>query len=164
MDLIAQYEIPYLHPLVVHFPLVLLLLGAAAAALYTLLGRGAWRRAALVLFVLGTASAWAAEQTGPELAYAVEGEPVVEQVVERHAEAATWTVAASAFASLAFVLISLVQLRRPRPEAKGEEPPVRPAREAWWGRLLALPPALAAAALVAWTSHLGGIMVWGIPR
>ena len=165
MDLIAQYEIPYLHPLAVHFPLVLLLLGAAAAALYALLGRGAWRRAALVLFVLGTASAWVAEETGQELAYAVEGEPVVEQVVERHAQAAEWTVVVSALAALVFVIVSIVRLRRPSASTEeGEEAPAPAVREPLWGRLLALPPAVAAAALVAWTAHLGGIMVWGIPR
>ncbi len=164
MDLITQYEIPYLHPLVVHFPLVLLLLGAAAAAVYALLGRGVWRRAALVLFVLGTASAWMAEETGHELAHAVEGEPVVEQVVDRHEQGAEWTVVMSALAALVFVVISLVRLRRPKPLAEGEEAPPPLTREPLWGRLLALLPAFAAAALVAWTAHLGGIMVWGIPR
>ncbi len=164
MDLIAQYEVPYLHPLAVHFPLVLLLLGAAAATLYALLGRGAWRRAALVLFVLGTAGAWVAEETGHELRHAVEGEPVVEQVVGQHEQGAEWTVAVSALAAFVFVGLSLVRLRRPKPPADGEEAPPPPTREPLWGRLLALPPALAAAALVAWTSHLGGIMVWGIPR
>lgn len=171
MDLIAQYEIPYLHPLLVHFPLVLLLLGAAAATLYTLLGRGVWRKAALILFVLGTASAWAAEETGHELAQDMEGEPIVDQIVDRHEQAAEWTVATSAFASFAFVMISLFQIRRRKPpaesegEEEGEEEEVpQPKREPLWGRLLALLPAFAAAALVAWTAHLGALMVWGIPR
>lgn len=162
MDLIAQYEIPYLHPLVVHFPLVLLLLGAGAATLYAALGRGVWRRAALVFFVLGTASAWAAQETGQDLIRDMEGDPIVEQVGERHAQAAEWTVLTSAFAGLVFVGLSLVALRKP-PVVEGETPPRRP-RERLWGRLLALVPALAAAALVAYTAHLGGIMVWGVPR
>lgn len=165
MDLIQQYEIPYLHPLLVHFPLVLLLLGAAAATLYAALGRGVWRRTALVLFLLGTAGAWAAERTGHALAQAVEGDPIVEQVVERHEAAAEWTVLVSAFAAFAFTGLSLVAVvRRPKPVADGEEPPPRPKREPLWGRFLALVPAVAAAVLVAWTAHLGGIMVWGIPR
>lgn len=165
MDLLRDYEIPFLHPLLVHFPLVLLLLGAAAAGLYLLLGRGVWRRSALVLFVLGALSAWAAAETGPALAEAVD-DPVVERVVGRHAAAAEWTVAASAFAAAYFAVLSALALRR-RPPAEpeeGEDAPPPPRREALWGRLLGFGLAVAAAALVAWTAHLGGLMVWGVPR
>ncbi|WP_420454714.1 DUF2231 domain-containing protein [Rubrivirga sp.] len=164
MDLIAQYEIPFLHPLVVHFPLVLGLLGAGAAGCYLVLGRAVWRQAGLVLFVLGTAGAWVAAETGHDLAQAVEGDPMVEQVVDRHEEGAEWTLWTSALAAFSFGLVSVARLRRPRPPAEGEEPsPVR-TREPLWGRLLVLVPAWAAAALVAWTAHLGGLMVWGVPR
>lgn len=165
MDLLQQYEIPYLHPLVVHFPLVLLLLGAGTAALYLVLGRGVWRRASLALFLLGTVGAWAAEETGHDLAVAVEDEPVVEQIVDRHESAAEWTVLVSAFAAFGFTGLSLLSLlRRPKLLAEGEEAPPRPKREPLWGRVLAFLPAMAAAILVAWTAHLGGLMVWGIPR
>jgi len=83
MDLITDYRIPFLHPLMVHFPLVLLLLGAGAAGMYLLFGRAVWRQAGLVLFVLGTVSAWMAEETGHALEHAVEGDPIVEEVVAR---------------------------------------------------------------------------------
>ena len=164
MDLIRQYEIPFLHPLLVHFPLVLLLLGAAAAGLYLVSGRAGWRRAGLVLFVLGALSAWAAAETGPALHRAVEGDPVVDQVIGWHQSAAAWTLWTSAIAAFAFALVSAARLRRPRPPAEGEEPVVVPRREPLWGRVLVLVPAVLAAALVAWTAHLGGIMVWGVPR
>jgi uncharacterized membrane protein len=165
MDLIQNYEIPFLHPLVVHFPLVLLLLGAAAAGFYLLLGRGVWRRAAFILFVLGALSAWAAAETGPALADAVD-DPLVEQIVDRHAAAAEWTVAASAFAAAFFALLSALALRTRSSggePAEGEAPPPR-SREALSGRLLGFVFAAAAAVLVAWTAHLGGLMVWGVPR
>ena len=166
MDLLQDYEIPFLHPLVVHFPLVLVLLGAGAAGVYFLLGRGVWRRAALVLFALGAASAWAAAETGPALADALRGDPVVDRVVGAHAAAAEWTVGTSALAAAVFALLSALALRwRPAPLAEGEEaPPPRPRREPLWGRLLGLVLAAAAAALVAWTAYLGGLMVWGVPR
>ncbi len=164
MDLIAQYEIPFLHPLVVHFPLVLVLLGAAAAGLYLVLGRGVWRQAGLVLFLLGTASAWAAAETGHDLHQAVEGDPMVEQVVERHQAGAERTLWTSALAALAFALVSAARLRRPAPPPDGEEAPPARTREPLWGRLLVLAPSWAAAAFVAWTAHLGGLMVWGVPR
>ena len=96
MDLITQYDIPFLHPLAVHFPLVLLLLGAASAGLYLLLGRAVWRQAGLVLFLLGTLGAWAAAETGHDLKNAVEGDPMVELVVERHENGAEWTLWMSA--------------------------------------------------------------------
>ena len=166
MDLIAQYEIPFLHPLAVHFPLVLLLLGAGAAGLYLVLGRAVWRQAGLVLFVLGTASAWAAGETGHALEQAVEGDPIVEEVVERHEAGAEWTLWTSALAAALFSLVSAARLRRRRApvEAEGEEAPPPRTREPLWGRLLVAFPALLAALLVAWTAHLGGIMVWGVPR
>ena len=169
MDLVSQYDIPFLHPLLVHFPLVLLLLGAAAAGMYLLLGRAGWRRAGLILFSLGAISAWAAAETGPRLYQAVEGDPVVETVIGAHRAAAEWTVWLAALAALTFALVSAsrIRLRRPTPPEEGEEPvepPRRRPREPMWGRLLAVVPAWAAAGLVAWTAHLGGVMVWGVPR
>ena len=162
MDLIAQYEIPFLHPLAVHFPLVLLLLGAGAAGLYLVLGRAVWRQAGLVLFLLGATSAWAAGETGHALEQAVEGDPIVAEVVERHEAGAEWTLWSSALAAALFALVSAARLRRPKPPADDEAPPSK--REPLWGRLLVVFPALLAALLVAWTAHLGGIMVWGVPR
>ncbi|PAP78046.1 DUF2231 domain-containing protein [Rubrivirga marina] len=164
MDLIAQYEIPFLHPLAVHFPLVLILLGAGAAGLYLVLGRAGWRQAGLILFVLGTVSAWVAQETGHALENAVEGDPIVEEVVERHEAGAEWTIWTSALAAVAFGVVSAARLRRPKPVEDGEEAPPPRKREPLWGRLLVVLPAVLAAALVAWTAHLGGIMVWGVPR
>lgn len=168
MDLIAQYEIPFLHPLLVHFPLVLILLGAGAATMYLVFGRGVWRQAALVLFVFGAAGSWAAAETGHDLEQAVEGDPIVEQVVGRHAQGADWTIWLSVASALAFGVASVARIRRPqRPAEDGEEEaPVAPRsrREALWGRVLGFVLALLAASAVAWTAHLGGIMVWGIAR
>ena len=171
MEPIAQYEIPFLHPLVVHFPFVMLLLGFGAALLYLVLGRAAWRQAGLVLFSLGTAAAWAAAQTGQDLYRAVQGDPVVDAVVRYHQAGAEWTLAMGALAALVFAVVSLarVRVRWPRraPEADGEAPepaPPAPRREPLWGRVLAVVPAGLAAAAVAYTAHLGGVMVWGVPR
>ncbi|MEM0961006.1 MAG: DUF2231 domain-containing protein [Bacteroidota bacterium] len=173
MDLIAQYEIPFLHPLAVHFPLVTLLLGAAAAVFYAVLGRAVWRKAGLILFVLGALSAWASNETGHDLYQAVEGDPIVEEVVQAHQNGAKWTLIVSTVASGVFALVSLARLRRRRPPPDevaaedapaGDKAPRGSKREPLWGRLVALVPATLAAALVAWTAHLGGIMVWGVPR
>lgn len=153
-DLLSEYTIPYLHPLAVHFPLVLLLLTAAAAALYAALGRPVWRQAALVLVLLGTAGAKWAEETGETLEHDVEGEPLVEAVLDTHEEMAEWTLRFGLLTAVAFAGVTLWLRRRPHLDAR-TEPLV--------ARLVPLAPALAAAAFVAWTAHLGGIMVWGIP-
>ena len=112
MEPIAQYEIPFLHPLAVHFPLVLLLLGAGAAAFYLVLGRAVWRQAGLVLFALGAVGAWAAGETGHDLYQAVEGDPIVEDVVGLHRDGAEWTLWSSAAGALAFGVASAARLRR----------------------------------------------------
>lgn len=151
LDLLTEYTIPYQHPLAVHFPVVLLLLGAAAALGYLALGRPAWRLAALLLCTLGAGTAYWAEETGETLGETVEGEPMAEAVLHAHEEGAEWTVRLSALSVLALGGVSLVARRR------GLGVP-----EPWWLRLAAL-PAGAAGGLVAYTAHLGGIMVWGVP-
>ena len=157
LDLLSQYDIPYLHPLAVHFPLVLLLLGAGVAALYAALGRPVWRQAALAFFALGAVSAYVARETGHELEHAVEGEPVVEAVVETHETMANYTMWTAAFTALAFGGLTVVLRQRAQREA------VLGDREPLGWRVAVLVPALAAALLVAYTAHLGGVMVWGVP-
>jgi uncharacterized membrane protein len=152
-DLLSQYEIPYLHPLAVHFPLVLLLLGAGAAVVYAAFGRAVWRQAALVLFALGALGAFAAGQTGEAMEHDVEGSPVVDAFLATHEAAAGYTLWAAVLAASTYGGLT-VRARR-YPADAGREPV--------WGRLGALAPALAAAALVAYTAHLGGVMVWGVP-
>ena len=152
MDLLSQYEIPYLHPLAVHFPLVLLLLGGAVTAVYAALGTAGWRWAALALVGLGAASAIWAQETGETLADAVDGEPVAAVVLPEHTRGAQWTVRVSVLAALALACVGLWARRRPAP------------RDPLLARLAALALVGLAAALVAWTAHLGGIMVWGVPR
>ena len=135
MEILSQYEIPYYHPLAVHFPLVLLLLGAAASALYAALGTATWRWAALILIALGAGTAIWAEETGETLEETVDGEPV---------------------AAVVLVLVSLSVWARRQPDRFLPREPIA-------GRVAVLVLAGLAAGLVAWTAHLGGIMVWGVP-
>ncbi|MDX1421078.1 MAG: DUF2231 domain-containing protein [Rubricoccaceae bacterium] len=159
----AEYTVPYLHPLAVHFPLVLLLLAAAAAAAYAALGTGVWRRATLALLLLGVPAAYWAHETGETLEEAVEGEPAVERFVEYHETAASWTLWTSVAALLATAGGTLWWRRRQK-ERVTADPGGAPRKEPLGLRLLVLVAALAAALLVAYTGHLGGLMVWGVPR
>ena len=156
MDLLTQYEIPYLHPLAVHFPLVLLLLAGLAGVVYLARGTVLWRTTTIVFLVLGAATAYWAQQTGGTLAEDVRGEPMVEAIVETHAQAADWTLWA-ALGALAVFLVAAFWLRKlPAPTEVGEKDPV-------FARVMLALVALAPAVLVAYTAHLGGLMVWGVP-
>lgn len=91
-----------LHPAVVHFPIVLLLLGAVAAVAAVFLRR--WQLPGIVaaLFVLGAAGTVVAVQTGDREGE-LEGEaPAIESLVDEHEEWAERTqVAAIVVAVLA---------------------------------------------------------------
>lgn len=105
-----------LHPLVVHFPIALLLV----APIFVVLGLVLPRRArgqlvgALILMVLGTAGAWVATSTGEAGAELVK-DAAVENAIEHHEELAeavpvVFTILTLAFAAL---LVYPRVLRRP---------------------------------------------------
>ena len=150
---VLEYTIPYQHALAVHFPLVLLLLAGGAALVYAVRGTAVWRQAMLWLLGLGTITAFWAKWTGPALLESMEGTPIVERLVETHESGALWTVV---LGSLAFVVAlgATVWLRRQSAAASAKEP--------LWVRLLVLAIAGLAAVAVAWTAHVGGVMVWGV--
>ncbi len=154
-DALTAYRIPYWHPLAVHFPLVLLLLAAGAAAAYAAVGTAVWRVAALVLLGLGAVGAWAAGQTGEALEAAVEGEPMAERFLDAHEQAAGWTAWAAAAGAVAFAGATATRRR-------WQNPGQRAGREPLALRLVLFLLALAPALLVAYTAHLGGLMVWGV--
>lgn len=144
-------EIPYWHPVVVHFPIALLLFGAAMAVVYAVVGRAFWRGVTLLAFAVGTLGAWAAVQSGETIHDAVEGTPIVEELVERHEEFGEWALWLGVATSLLLLGIEVWNRRANRDAAD----PVAL-------RLAVLALALAAAALVARAGHLGGLMVWGV--
>jgi uncharacterized membrane protein len=147
MDLV----IPYWHPLVVHFPIALVVFGAAAALAYAALGRAFWRGVSLVAFCGGTLGAWAANVTGETIHEAVEGTPVVEALVEQHETYGEWTL----WLCIAVVLVLAGAMWAQRGAGDAADP------LPW--RLAVVVLALAAAVLVVLAGHLGGTMVWGVP-
>lgn len=146
------YEIPVWHPLVVHFPIALLLLGGGVAVVYAATGRALWRAGTGLLVSLGTLGAWAANATGEALYAHVEGSPIVEELVGLHELLGKWTLALGAAATL--VWLGVLAWRR-RTERDHEPDPLAV-------RLVLAVLALAAAVLVALTGRLGGVMVWGV--
>ena len=152
METAFQYDIPVWHPLLVHFPIALILTGALVVVVWSVRGTTFWRHAALLLFGLGLLGGIAAHQTGEAMEEQVEGTPIVEELVDMHEDAALYTLLVTGAVLLGLAFLSGWQARRPPP----------PAPDPLVGRLLLLFMALAAAALVAWTGHLGGTMVWGV--
>ena len=94
-----------LHPLIIHFPIALLLV----APLFVLIGavltppRGrSWHAAALILMVLGTASVFIAVESGEAAGKLAERSPEINIVLERHSGLAERTSYAFAGLTIAF--------------------------------------------------------------
>jgi uncharacterized membrane protein len=135
-----------LHPAAVHFPIVLVLLGAAVAVAALAWPRGQLPRWAAVLLVLGAAGAgiayWSGEQ-GKELVGLLS--PAAESLLDQHEDSAKFTLIAAIAAALLSVT-GLVATRRPA--------------LAKTLRIATAAAGLTAAALVGLTGHRGGMMVY----
>lgn len=159
-DSVFEYSIPYWHPLVVHFPPVLLLLAGGTSAVYAIRGSAVWRRALLVLLSLGALAAYLAERTGEALEDSMEGTPIVDELVGFHQNAAHWTVRASLLALIGTVALTVWWRRNQRTEMVDSGGSA--SKDPLWMRLVLLLLACAAAALAAYTAHVGAVMVWGV--
>ncbi|NNE71256.1 MAG: hypothetical protein HKN29_12950 [Rhodothermales bacterium] len=153
MGAATEYYIPLLHPLVVHFPIVLLLVAAGMVVIWSVRDRDGWLRMACGFAWLGSVAAVVASRTGEQLEEEVRGTPMVETLIDLHELSADWTVLLAFCLSL--VLTTLLFGARWWPNRAGSPGAIR---------LLVLLLAIAVAVLIAWTGHLGGLMVWGVPR
>ena len=135
-----------LHPAVVHFPVVLIVLGclAAWAAVFLRKGNVPWFAAGLL--VLGAASAWAAKETGKSDGGLLDSlTPQTELLLDAHQYWAEKTVAAATVTAM-MAIAAAALVRSPR-----------------LARSLAVAAALAAS-VAAWTvyetGHRGGALVF----
>ena len=135
-----------LHPAVVHFPIVLILLGAVAAIVAAIWRGGHLPRFAALLLVLGAFGAWVAVETGESSGGLLEsGSPQMETLVDAHQTWAKRTFAVAIVAALAAVASALAG-RWPR-LARGVA-------------VVAAIVAAAAAYAVYETGHRGGALVY----
>lgn len=103
-----------LHPAVVHFPIVLLLLGAVAAVVAVFWRRGFLPWLAALLLVLGALGAWAAVESGEDSGSLLETvPPQMESLLDAHQAWAKRTLLAALLAAVA-ALASALLARRPR--------------------------------------------------
>jgi uncharacterized membrane protein len=154
METFFQYEIPVWHPLVVHFPIALVLVAALTTIAWSIRGTPFWRRCALLLFTLGMIGGIVAYQTGEAMEEQSEGTPIVEELVGLHEDLALYTLLVTGATLVALAGLSWWLDRRITIERSPPDPVV--------ARVVLAAVALAAALLVAWTAHVGGTMVWGV--
>jgi uncharacterized membrane protein len=142
-----------LHPLIIHFPIALLLV----APLFVLIGavltppRGrSWQAAAFILMLLGTAAVFVAIESGEAAGKLAERSPEINVVLERHSGLAERTSYAFAGLTIAFAAILACGrlLRRDRSRVFATVLP-----------LALLVAYIGAALLLVNTAHNGGLLV-----
>ena len=90
-----------LHPAVVHFPIVLILLGTLVAFVAVFWRKGCVPAFAAVILTLGAAGAWVAVETGESDGGLVEdSSPAVEQLIEAHEDWAKRTLTVAVIAAV----------------------------------------------------------------
>lgn len=148
-----DYSMPVLHPVVVHFPIVLTIAAAFCAWVWLGSDRLVWLRAVIWVTAAAFAGALAAYFTGETMEEQSEGVPVVETFVETHETLGLVTTITLGV----LVVLALFVLRAAERDVSraGGAPALR------WSVAIVV---TAAAGLVALTAHLGGLMVWGVAR
>ncbi|MEM8600977.1 MAG: DUF2231 domain-containing protein [Bacteroidota bacterium] len=155
-----EYELTTWHPLAVHLPVVLLPLGLLGACVYAVTGQPRVRLVLLAWFAVAALATWWAVRTGHRLYDEVEGTPIVEELIAQHRQPAVWTLRLAA--AVALLLAGLSGWRRWRAITwRKANSVLRLGRDPAWARAAVLLLALAATLLVAYTGHVGGVMVWG---
>lgn len=149
MEAVFQYEIPVLHPVIVHFPPALMLAAAVAGLGWVVRGTAFWRKCLTFLLVLAAVGTAFAYVTGEAMYERSAGVPIIEELVHLHQQMGLYALIAVGAALAGTVGCSVG-------EAQGLF------AVPWWLRLLVGGAVLLAAALVLWTAHVGGTMTWGV--
>ena len=147
-----SYTIPVLHPIAVHFPIVLIVAAAVCVLIWAFRDRMYWLWGALYLSIPAFVSAIVALRTGEQMEEQSEGIAIVDQLVHFHedlAEYTVWTLGVG----LAYLAYAIWSTRRDI-----QHPGTR-----IWIRLTAVLIFLLVAGLVIVTGHAGGVMTWGVP-
>lgn len=127
-----------LHPAVIHYPIALGTIGSLVLLAYAILKKEWIRWFGPILLTIALAGAGAAYFSGESASDRAEHAGVPDQEIERHESLALWSIGVLALATL--LAWATVAGRR--------------------GVWVAAPLSVAAAALVLWTAHYGGRLVY----
>lgn len=151
-----MYQIPILHPVMVHFPIAFLLLAAPTALVWLVVGTRFWRNVTLILLVAGFVGGLGAYFTGGAAEEFGKGNARVELFEKQHESSALLTLVSAGLAL--FVLVAYMGASR-----RMSSPHHSDAKDMPMARVIVAVLAITSAVLVARTGHLGGLMVWGEP-
>ncbi len=152
LDQLAEYSIPVLHPVLVHFPVALSWIALIAACVWLFRDRQNWLRNTIYVEALALIGAFSAVRTGEKMEEQSEGVPMIDQFVEFHetmGERSMWLLAVT----LAFLIFSHWYSGRDMSRSGTK----------LWIRVIAFLLVLCSALAIGLTAHTGGIMTWGIP-
>lgn len=149
-----MYQIPILHPVLVHFPIAFLLLAALTALAWLVWGTSFWRQVTLILLVAGFLGGIGAYVTGEAAEEFGKGDARVELFGEQHESSALLTLVTAGMALFGLTAYARTARRLFPSQASG-------AKDMPMVRVVVAVLAVAAAVLVGRTGHLGGLMVWG---
>jgi len=148
-----MYQFPVYHPLVVHFPVALLLLSGISSLVWLITGSPQWRLTTLFILSAGILGAIAALVTGEPMHEYSRGMPIVKALVKEHKALGYWTLYVGSAALVVLVIYSLLRKRNTGNAVA--------ARDTLAVRLIGALLTVTAAVLVGITGHLGGTMAWG---
>ena len=152
METLLQYRIPVWHPLLVHFPIVLVIAACVVSIVWVATNRRPLLLVALGLQLAGLLGGLFAFYSGDVMLEQSEGVQIVDELAGLHesfALASLWVVGFCATMMAAATWLTDRDMTR--------------VGTALWVRLLIFLLSLAAAALIWTTGHIGGTMVWGVP-
>ena len=150
-----MYQIPILHPVLVHFPIAFLLLAAVTSLVWLGIGSRFWRNVTLVLLIAGFIGGLGAYFTGEAAEEFGEGNARVEQFEKQHEISALLTLVAAGLSLFVLSAYTGAYVRR-LPTGSNDKDMIAV-------RVIVTVLVLLAAVLVGRTGHLGGLMVWGQP-
>ena len=152
LDQLADYSIPILHPVIVHFPVALSLVALLCASVWLIRDKEFWLRCTTYLEILAFVGAFFAVRTGKLMKEQSEGVPMVDRFVEYHetmGERALW------FLGLTLVAVTACYWYTNRDMSRsGTRLSVR---------IITYLFIALAAFFAGMAGYIGGIMTWSIP-
>lgn len=100
-------DLTHLHPMIVHFPIALLIVGFITDLVSLFLKQDFWEKAGLYLLILGALGTIAALLSGEQAGSGIAEQGLLKQAIEQHegaADLAVWLISATAIIRIALIL------------------------------------------------------------